>query len=229
MKITVIHGQNHKGSTYHVAKQVIDQFPGQNEVQEFFMPLYMPNACVGCFSCILKGEEKCPHNEMMKPIIEAIKNSQVIIIASPTYCLEMTGGLKTFFDHLAAWWLPHRPQEFMMNKIGIAISTTAGAGAKGVTKSIKRQLFWLGISHCKQIPVTVGAMKWADVSEKKKEEITKQISKTIKNLNQPKKPTLKYRFLFRIMKMSQKANTWNPTDKNHWEKRGWLNNKKPWN
>ena len=34
MKIAVINGQNHKGSTYHIGKQVADKLDG--EVTEFF-------------------------------------------------------------------------------------------------------------------------------------------------------------------------------------------------
>jgi len=29
MKITVIHGQSHKGSTYHIAKQLCDKLGGE--------------------------------------------------------------------------------------------------------------------------------------------------------------------------------------------------------
>ena len=36
MKITVIHGQSHKGSTYNIAKQLCDKLGG--EVTEFFLP-----------------------------------------------------------------------------------------------------------------------------------------------------------------------------------------------
>ena len=36
MKITIIHGQNHKGSTYHIAKMLADKLDG--EVTEFFCP-----------------------------------------------------------------------------------------------------------------------------------------------------------------------------------------------
>ena len=36
MKITVIHGQNHKGSTYNAAKMLYDRLGG--EVTEFFLP-----------------------------------------------------------------------------------------------------------------------------------------------------------------------------------------------
>jgi hypothetical protein len=34
--------------------------------------------------------------------------------------------------------------------------------------------------------------------------------------------------MFQIMRMNQKSNNWNPTDKEHWLKNGWLDTRKPW-
>lgn len=36
MKITIIHGQNHQGSTYHLAHMIADRTGG--EITEFFLP-----------------------------------------------------------------------------------------------------------------------------------------------------------------------------------------------
>ena len=62
MKIAVINGQNHKGSTYHIGKQVADKLGG--EVTEFFLPRDFGDFCVGCTQCFLKSETLCPHYEM---------------------------------------------------------------------------------------------------------------------------------------------------------------------
>ena len=53
MKITVIHGQSHKGSTYNIAKQLCDKLDG--EVTEFFLPKDFEGYCNGCRS----RYEKC--------------------------------------------------------------------------------------------------------------------------------------------------------------------------
>ena len=53
MKIAVINGQNHKGSTYHIGKQVADKLGG--EVTEFFLPRDFGDFCVGCTQCFLKS------------------------------------------------------------------------------------------------------------------------------------------------------------------------------
>ena len=65
-------------------------------------------------------------------------SSDVIIIGSPTYVLEMTGHLKHFFDHIFTAWLSHRPEPPMFTKTAVVVSTAAGFGMDGVTKSIAR-------------------------------------------------------------------------------------------
>ena len=38
MKIVVIHGQNHKGSTWNVANILLQDITCEKEVKEFFLP-----------------------------------------------------------------------------------------------------------------------------------------------------------------------------------------------
>ena len=45
MKITMVHGQNHKGSTYHIGKMLADKLGG--EVTEFFLPKDFGHFCIG--------------------------------------------------------------------------------------------------------------------------------------------------------------------------------------
>ena len=51
MIITVINGQNHKGSTYNIGKILVGNL-GENEVHEFFLPRDLNHFCTGCCSCI---------------------------------------------------------------------------------------------------------------------------------------------------------------------------------
>lgn len=37
MKILLIHGQNHKGSSYHIGRMLAEQFH-EGEISEFFLP-----------------------------------------------------------------------------------------------------------------------------------------------------------------------------------------------
>ena len=38
MKIAIIHGQNHKGSSYHIGRSLAEQIAGEKEITEFFLP-----------------------------------------------------------------------------------------------------------------------------------------------------------------------------------------------
>ena len=107
MKITLIHGQNHKGSTYHIARMTAEKFGG--DIEEFFLPRDLNEGCSGCLACLHKGREFCPRSEKVGVIFDSMLSSDVIVIGSPTYVMEMTSHLKGFFEHIFTAWLAHRP------------------------------------------------------------------------------------------------------------------------
>jgi multimeric flavodoxin WrbA len=224
MKIAVIHGQNHKGSTYTITKLLIDRLAGSTDEISEFQTNNM-SSCTGCFNCIARGEEKCPHRAAVKPVMEAIESADIVIAESPNYCMGMSGQLKTFFDHAAYRWISHRPHPSMKKKIGVAVSTTAGMGAGATAKSIRKQMFWWGISKTYQVSEAVAAMNWNEVKPEKKRKITAKadrLSKKIAGNIGRVRPGFRSRLMFGIMKMQQKGNTWNPVDKKHWEENGWI-------
>ena len=59
MRIVLIHGQNHKGSSYHIGRIIAEQIKGENTLTEFFLPSALNHFCAGCYSCI-EDESKCP-------------------------------------------------------------------------------------------------------------------------------------------------------------------------
>ena len=222
IKITVIHGQSHKGSTYHIAKILSDKIGG--EVTEFFLPKDFSSFCMGCTQCFEKTEKMCPHYESLQPITKAMDESDVIILASPVYVYHATGAMKAFLDHLGYRWMVHRPEESMFHKQGVCISTAAGGGMKSTNKDMKDSLFFWGVGRIYQIGVAVAAISWEKVNKKKKKRIEK---KTTKIANEIKKrcgrvkPSLKTRMLFQVMRLVQK-NGWNEADVKYWKEKGWI-------
>ncbi len=232
IEITIIHGQNHKGSTYHITDMLRKRLSDEDSViHEFYLPKDSPGYCVGCFQCIYKGEEFCPEREKVQRISEAMLKSEVIIFDSPTYCFEMTGQLKSLFDHFAYFWMSHRPRGEMFTKTGVVVSTAAGAGAKNVTKSIRRQLFWWGIPKTHRLHFNVNASSWEDVSEKTRNKIVREVDETAQSIEKDlhqSGPGIKTRILFNVMRKMQASNTWNQVDREHWENSLWLGKAKPW-
>jgi len=224
MKIAVIHGQSHKGSTYHITHMLLDHLNcAKEEISEFYVNGI--GSCVGCYQCIMKGEDTCPHRSQIGTLIAALEESDVIIIDSPTYVLSMSGQLKTFFDHMGYRYISHRPHPSMKGKIGVAISTTAGAGARKTTKMIASQMFWWSVGKTYQLPVTVAAMSWNQVSEKikaKTEQRTARLAKAVQHKLGYVRPGIKARFMFFIMKQVHKGMDYSPLDMEYWKIQGWI-------
>lgn len=228
MKTVIIHGQNHKGSTYNIARILAEKIGG--ETTEFFLPKDFGEFCVGCTTCFMKDEKKCPHYEKLKPITEAMDSADVIILASPVYVYHATGAMKAFLDHYGYRWLVHSPEESMFKKQGVCISTAAGAGIKPTNKDMADSLFFWGVAKNYKFGIAVAATDWKKVNDKKKKKIekaTSSIAKKIINNNGKVKPSLKTKGYFYLMRMLQKKG-WNEKDVKYWKEKGWDKKSRPW-
>ena len=231
MKITLIHGQNHKGSSYNIGKMFADKINGTNDVKEFFLPQDLGNIfCVGCYKCIKKPED-CPYFARKQNIMESVLDSDLIILTSPTYCMMPSAPLKVFIDLTFNYWMVHRPDERMFNKKAVVISTAAGSGAGKVTKEIANTLFYWGVPKISRLGFAVQAMNWESVNPGKKNKIEKSVTKLAAELSKNKKVRVgfKTRFMFYIMRMMQKNGMGSsPEEKEYWQAKGWLDKGRPW-
>lgn len=228
MKTVIIHGQAHKGSTYHIAHLLAEKLGG--ELTEFFLPRDFGEFCHGCTQCFLEGEEKCPHYQKLSPITQALDEADVIILASPVYVYHATGAMKALLDHYGYRWMIHRPEEKMFRKQGVCISTAAGAGLKSTNKDMADSLFFWGVAKVYTYGNPVAATDWNGVSEKKRkaiEQVTNKLSKKITKRQGKIKPGFKTKFMFSIMRMMQKSG-WNQKDVQYWNEKGWTGKKRPW-
>ena len=66
MKIVMIHGQNHQGSTCMIARQLAEKVGG--ETKEFFLPRDFDQPCRGCYTCFQTELSKCPHYRELEPL-----------------------------------------------------------------------------------------------------------------------------------------------------------------
>ena len=228
MRTVIIHGQSHKGSTYHIAHELAEKLGG--EITEFFLPKDFEEMCCGCTKCFMESEDKCPHYQKLLPITKAIDEADVIILASPVYVFHATGAMKSFLDHYGYRWMVHRPEQSMFGKQGVCISTAAGAGMKSTNKDMADSMFYWGIAKIYRYGIPAAAVNWEGVSEKKKKAIdkaTSSIASKIIRRNGKVKPGLKTRIIFSVMRMMQK-NWFNPKDMEYWNEKGWTGKKRPW-
>lgn len=228
MRTVVIHGQSHKGSTYHIAHALAEKIGG--DIEAFFLPRDFGEFCIGCTRCFVETEKNCLHNDKLNPITEAIDKADVIILASPVYVMHVTGAMKAFLDHYGYRWMAHRPEQSMFAKQGVCISTAAGAGIKSANKDMADSLFFWGVGKIYRYGKAVAATSWQEVSEKKKQSIDKAVSSIAGKISKrygKVKPGLKTKFMFHFMRLMQKKG-WNKTDSDYWQERGWLDKNRPW-
>ena len=228
MKITIIHGQSHKGSTYHIARMVAEKTGG--DITEFFLPKDFNQFCCGCANCFTTSEKDCPHYEQLAPITKAIDEADVLIFASPVYVFHATGAMKALLDHYGWRWMVHSPEGSMFTKQAVVISTAAGAGMKSTNKDMAHSLWFWGVPKIYKYGKAVQETRWDHVKPKIKKSIDKKtsaIAKKIVRRNGKVKPGIVLRIFFFMMHLLQK-NGFNPRDKNYWTEKGWTGKTRPW-
>lgn len=184
MRIVLIHGQNHKGSTYHISELLVEQFEN-SDIQEFFLPRDLEHFCLGCYKCI-ENDEECPFFNEKRRIMQAVENADLLIFTTPTYCMHASAPMKSFIDFTFTYWMSHSPRACMFSKKAVVISTAAGKGTKSAIKDISNTLFYWGVPYIKEYGITVQAMSWEQVSKKKKEKIKLDIVKLANSIKKEK-------------------------------------------
>ena len=232
MKTVAIYGIEHKGSTYNIVQMFMNKLNiSKDNLTEFFLPKDMPHFCIGCNNCFMKGEESCPHQEYITPIKEAIRNAELVILASPVYVLRVTGQMKALLDHFGFQFMIHRPNKSMFSKTALVVAIAAGGGMRSAIKDMTASLKLWGISKIFKFGYAVAAAKWEDVTEKNRIKIEKKIKKLSRMILLKKnkiKTNLKIKLLFLLFRMIQKKHGYIQYDKNYWKEHGWLEKTRPW-
>ena len=230
MKIVMLNGQNHRGSSYHIGRAVIDRIEGNKEVTEFFFPKDLDHFCLGCYRCI-EDAAACPYYEEKKVILDAMDGADLLVVTTPTYCMHVSAPLKAFIDLTFDLWMSHRPMASMFTKQALIVSTAAGTGTGSAMKDVQDALVYMGVPKIVKYGLSVQAMNWEGVDRKKKAKIERDAARIAKQLSTDKAPAvgIRTRFLFRMMGMLQKKG-WNssPVETAYWKEKGWLDGKKPW-
>lgn len=224
MEITMIHGQNHKGSTYHIGRILAESLESKENITEFFLPRDLNHFCLGCYTCI-ENEEKCPFYEEKKRIADAMEEADLLIFTTPNYCMAPSAPMKAFIDLFYQYWIPHRPRKYMFSKKAVVISTTAGMGAGCAIKTVKRTLTYWGVPYIKTYGMAVQASSWAEVSDAKKGKVKKDMAALAEKIRREScgKPSLYIRFLFRMMVLSRKKEVGDVSaETGYWKENGWL-------
>ena len=103
-KIVILNGSpRRKGNTSALVKAFTEGAESSgNTVTEFFLDGMKIHGCKGCFGGHSSRECPCVQKDDMGKIYPAVKECDVIILASPLYDWNMSGQIRTAVDRLFA-------------------------------------------------------------------------------------------------------------------------------
>ena len=139
MKVIAIMGSpKGKGAGYKVVRQVEDKMKALGDVEFEYLFLRDANLqpCKGCFTCIAKGEDKCPLKDDRAAIEQKMLEADGVILSSPVYVLNVSWLMKNFIDRFA--YTNHRPR-FHRQKV-LTVANTGGIGLKETLSALKYAL-----------------------------------------------------------------------------------------
>lgn len=230
MNIVIISGQNHKGSTYLVARELAEKVGG--EIAEFFLPRDFDEPCIGCWTCFRTELSHCPHYGKLQKLTDAMDRADLIILASPVYVFHATGQMMSFLDHYGTRWMVHRPDERMFHKQGVCISTAAGGGMWSTNQDMYHSLMFWGLPKIYRLGFAVRAAGPKEIPEKIRQKIhrkTDALANKIRRNNPPSAPSLKAKFWFYAVRFAHMHSLNIEPDYSYWEERGWHGKNRPWN
>lgn len=231
MNITVIYGSQRHGSTWHIAQKFISQLACGGEIREFYLPAALPEMCSGCGLCVTQGARYCPHRHYVEPLVQALDQADLIILASATSVYHVTGSMKNFLDHLAYRWMVHRPSPTMFTKSALAITTAAGGGMKETLADMTHSLSYWGIGKIWTYGKAVRSLGWEGVSLRTRRSIDRDVARLTQKIGAGGSavvPSGDVQRRFHVMRYIQKASMMTPLDHEYWGVRGWLDRVRPW-
>jgi multimeric flavodoxin WrbA len=89
--------------------------------------------CLGCYTCMAKGEDKCPLKDDRAAIEEQLLAADGVILSSPVHVANVSGLMKNFMDRIA--YTNHRPR-FHRQKV-LTVVNMAGTSKKETLSALR--------------------------------------------------------------------------------------------
>ena len=146
MKILAIMGSpKGKGSGYKIVTMIEDRMKAMGDVE--FVYLFLKDAnlksCIGCYTCMAKGEDKCPLKDDRAAIEQKLLAADGVILSSPMYVLNVSWLMKNFIDRFA--YTNHRPR-FHRQKV-LTVVNMGGDSPKATLSFLRNALGGSRIVH----------------------------------------------------------------------------------
>ncbi len=125
MKIVAVNGSPRKGwNTDMLIDEAIKGAESKGaEVQKFDLyKLEKFTGCISCFGCKRKAHEgECVVKDGLKPVLDAIKEADALIMGAPNYFSDLCAEFKLFYERLVFPYLTYNKENVCCNKRKIPV------------------------------------------------------------------------------------------------------------
>lgn len=146
MKIVAVLGSPRtQGNSASLAQRFLDMAQELGaEVQKFFLNTMDFKGCQGCGTCKTKSAE-CVLEDDLAEVLEAIKQVDILLLASPVYFGDISGQLKCFFDRTYSYANPDFTSRVPSGKKAIMALVQADPRAENFNDIFPRYERWLKV------------------------------------------------------------------------------------
>lgn len=98
------------GVTHRATRRFLDDLESFGDVRSevVFLSECDLGRCRGCKACFIRGEEFCPLHDDRDLLLEKLRRSDGVVLASPVYSFQVSAHMKAFLDRLGFAF--HRPR-----------------------------------------------------------------------------------------------------------------------
>lgn len=107
MKILAILGSPRRGKNSDtIARRFTDTAASLGaDIRTFELNRLTYRGCQGCYAC-KRGHDRCVLNDDLTPVLEAVHEADLLLLASPVYFGDVTAQLKGFIDRSYSFLTP---------------------------------------------------------------------------------------------------------------------------
>lgn len=233
VRITLINGSPRKnGNTADtlaiLADSIVDHARAAGDAAELAtidLARLKINGCRGCRLCFDRGESACPMgDDDVEYVRNTVRESDAVVIASPTYMNDVSGLLKTLIDRLA--YAAHRPEFY--NVTGMALATTAASPTRHTTRTIQSAFVSWGADPTLALGLALGARTPRDsIRSTYGHRIDVAAKKLIRATRAARRGAVPFvrLLVFRIQQYAWAKEDPESVDYRYWQDKGWLDKK----
>ena len=144
MKIVAVLGSPRpQGNSAALARHFLDAARDQDAaVQEYQLNSMTYQGCQGCLAC-KTDSDTCVLEDEATPVLAAIKEADVLVLASPVYYGDLIGQLKCFFDRTYSFFNPDFSSRVPPGKKAVLILAQANPDPEQFAGIYPRYMHWL--------------------------------------------------------------------------------------